>query len=82
MGVVRFGEVGKLQREIEGWKRRAGRREAEIARLRVEGEKIARTCKSREDRILELESEIGEFTVFTRRIHDGKPSAFKQRRNG
>ena len=61
---VRFEEVKELQREVEEWKGRVGRREAEMAGWRAEGEKLKRACKSREDRILELESEIGKLHGF------------------
>ena len=57
-GVARFEEVKKLQREVRKWKRRVGKRESEIERLRIEGEKVTRMCRSREDRMMELESEI------------------------
>ena len=51
VGVAKFEEVRKLQREIEGWKRRFGRQEAEMERLRM-------AYRSKEHRIEELENAI------------------------
>jgi len=59
-GTSRSREVRQLQREIEDLKVRVERRGNEIVRLRGEEEKLIRKCRRRDDRIMELEHEIGQ----------------------
>ena len=65
-GTTRFEEVRRLQGEIEELNRWLERQEADVVRLKVKEEELTKDCKSRGDRIAELEHEIGQMHGFYR----------------